>query len=74
MLSGSRLAGALQEVCAAKSFAGKMRRMAAEKYSDAAQRLANQHELAMEFFVGLGNETEKQADRAWSSMETLIRS
>ena len=36
---------------------------AAEKYADAAPRLAAQYEQAMAFFLGIGNEIKKQADR-----------
>ena len=34
-----------------------------EKYADAAQRIADRHDMAMEFFLGLGDEIRKQADR-----------
>jgi hypothetical protein len=36
---------------------------AADKLANAAQRIANQHDMAMEFFLGIGDETRKQADR-----------
>jgi hypothetical protein len=36
---------------------------AADKLANAAQRIADRHDMAMEFFVGIGNETRKQADR-----------
>jgi predicted ribosome quality control (RQC) complex YloA/Tae2 family protein len=36
---------------------------AAEKWADAAQRIADRHDMAMEFFLGLGDEIRKQADR-----------
>jgi hypothetical protein len=36
---------------------------AAAKLADAAQHIANRHDMAMEFFLGLGDEIKKQADR-----------
>ena len=36
---------------------------AADKWADAAQRIADRHDMAMEFFLGLGDEIRKQADR-----------
>jgi hypothetical protein len=36
---------------------------AADKLANAAQRIADQLRMAMEFFVGIGDETRKQADR-----------
>jgi hypothetical protein len=42
---------------------GKRLSKAADKLGDAAQRLAAQYEQAMKFFLGLGDENKKQADR-----------
>ena len=36
---------------------------AAEKCADAAQRIATENEQAMKFFLGIGDESKKQADR-----------
>jgi hypothetical protein len=36
---------------------------AADKWADAAQHIADRHDMAMEFFLGLGDENRKQADR-----------
>jgi hypothetical protein len=42
---------------------GKRRSKAADKLADAAQRIAAQHEQAMSFILGVGDENRKQADR-----------
>jgi hypothetical protein len=42
---------------------GKQRSKAAEKWADGAPRIAAQYEQAMAFFLGLGDEIKKQADR-----------
>ena len=36
---------------------------AADKWADAAQRIADRHDMAMDFFLGLSDESKKQADR-----------
>ena len=36
---------------------------AADKLANAAQHIADRHDMAMEFFLGVGDETRKQADR-----------
>ena len=36
---------------------------AADKWADAAQHIADRHDMAMEFFLGLSDESKKQADR-----------
>jgi hypothetical protein len=36
---------------------------AADKWADAAKRIADRHDMAIEFFFGLGDEIKKQADR-----------
>ena len=41
----------------------KRRNKAADKLADAAQRIATQYEQAMQYFLGVGDENKKQADR-----------
>ena len=41
----------------------KRRNKAADKLADAAQRIATQYEQAMKYFLGVGDENKKQADR-----------
>lgn len=41
----------------------KRRNKAADKLADAAQRIATQYEQAMKYFLGVGGENKKQADR-----------
>ena len=41
----------------------KRRSKAADKLAGAVQRIANGNNMAMDFFVGLGDESKKQADR-----------
>jgi hypothetical protein len=36
---------------------------AADKWANAAQRIADRHDMALEFFFGIGDEIRKQADR-----------
>ena len=60
-----QVAESLREQAATTENAADKKRLskAADKWADAAQRLADRHDMAMEFFLGLGDEIRKQADR-----------
>src|ERR1035437_7830262 len=60
-----QVAESLRKQAATTESAADKRRLskAADKWADAAQRIADRHDMAMEFFLGLGDEIRNQADR-----------
>jgi hypothetical protein len=60
-----QVAESLREQAATTENAADKKRLskAADKWADAAQHIADRHDMAMEFFLGRSDESKKQADR-----------
>jgi hypothetical protein len=60
-----QIAESLRKQAATTENAADKKRLskAADKWADAAQRIADRHDMAMDFFLGLSDESKKQADR-----------
>jgi len=60
-----QIAESLRKQAATTENAADKKRLskAADKWADAAQHIADRHDMAMEFFLGLSDESKKQADR-----------
>ena len=71
-----QVAESLREQAATTENAADKKRLskAADKWADAAQHIADWHVMAMELFLGLGDESKKQSDRDASCLQAISRS